>query len=113
MNGVDTSPRDMKAIIARYREIGLIGGLAFGGVVGVMVAGPNFREWSWLRSVVTIAGSVGIGGLLGYIAGEIAVAGLGAGPDGVIHDGSEHSPHTPGLDASGGDSGDGGGGGDP
>jgi len=77
-----------------------------------MIAGPNFREWSWMRSLVTIVGSLGVGALLGYIAGEIAVAGLAGGPGGgggVASSGTEHSSSVNGLDASGG--GDGGGGG--
>lgn len=87
-NSIDTSPRDVSAIEARYRAIGLFGGLFIGAMVGVMVAGPNFREWSGLRSLATILGAFGVGGVLGYIAGEIAISNLTAGPaPGVAADG--------------------------
>ena len=79
MNSVETSPRDVKAIVDRYKTIGLLGGLFLGGVTGVMVAGPNFPEWSGARSLLTIFGSVGLGGLIGYFAGEIAAASLVSG----------------------------------
>lgn len=112
MSSVDTSPRDVKAIVARYKAMGLIGGLFLGAVAGVMIAGPNFREWSGMRSLVTIAGSLGIGAIAGYFAGELAVGGHASGSGAGIHSGSGDSSETSGLDASGGGSGDGGGGGD-
>jgi hypothetical protein len=82
MSSVDTSPRDVKAIIERYRAIGLYGGIFLGAVVGVMVVGPNLSEWSGSRSLLTIFGSIALGALVGYIAGEIAVASItsGSGP---------------------------------
>ena len=108
-DNLDTAPRDVSAVIARYKSIGFFGGLFLGAIVGVMVTGPNFGEWSWVRSLVTIAGSTAVGGLAGYIAGEVAVGGLAAGPGSGVSSGS--GGHS---DATGGNGGasDGGGGGD-
>src|SRR5690348_17065948 len=104
MSSVDTSPRDVKAIIARYKAIGLFGGLFLGAMVGVMIIGPNMRDWSWARSLATFLGAAILGGIAGYFAGELALGGSSAGPgSGVSADSSGHS-HTPGLDASGGGS---------
>jgi hypothetical protein len=105
MSSIDTSPRDVKAIADRYKSIALFGGIFLGGVVGVMVVGPNFREWTGMRSLLTIVGSVGLGGLAGYLAGEIAVATLASGGGPGLGGGAGDG----GVDGGGG-SGDGGGG---
>ena len=117
MSSIDTSPRDVSSIIERYRTIGVVGGLFLGAIVGVMVAGPNFREWSWVRSLTTIGGSTIVGVVAGYIASEIAVGGLAGGPGhGLSSDegaGSDDSHSEGGASAGdGGSGGDGAGGAD-
>ena len=117
MSSVDTSPRDVNAVIARYKAIGLFGGLFLGAIVGVMIIGPNLRDWWWARSLATFLGAASLGSIAGYFAGELALGGAGAGPGSALSTDGEGHSHTPGLDASGdfgggGSSGDGGGGGD-
>jgi hypothetical protein len=109
MSNVDSSPRDVNAIITRYKSIGFFGGLFLGGVVGVVAAGPHFAEWSGFRSVVTILGGFGVGGLIGYIAGEIAIGSQASGAFSGIGGGGGDGSST--GDSGGGDSGGGGGGG--
>jgi len=106
MGSIETSPRDVNAIVNRYKSIGLFGGFFLGGIVGIMVAGPRFHEWSAVRSMLTIFGSLALGSLIGYVAGEIAVASLASGPGSGLAGGSD------GGVGDGGGSGDGGGGGD-
>ena len=109
MGSTETSPRDVNAIIERYKSIGLFGGLFLGGVIGVIVAGPRFHEWSAARSTLTILGSLLLGAFLGYVAAEIAVGSLLSGPGSGIAGGSDGGG---GDGHSGGDGGgDGGGGG--
>lgn len=110
MGSIDTSPRDVKAIVVRYKTIGLLGGVFLGAVVGIMVAGPNFREWTEIRSLSTILGSIAVGGLIGYIAGEIAVASQASGCGPGIAGGAGGGGGGSGVDCeSGGDGGGGGG----
>ena len=65
----ETSSRDANAIVNRYKLIGLFGGLFLGGIVGIMVAGPHFHDWPAAQS-----------GLIGYVAGEIALGSQASGP---------------------------------
>ena len=107
MSDVDTSARDATAVIVRYKKIGLFGGLFLGAVVGIMVAGPKFGEWSSARSMLTILGSTGVGALIGYIAGEIATVSLASGTGPGIGGGTSSGGISGGGHGDGG--GDGGG----
>ena len=86
-----------------FENRGFLYGLAFGAAIGVLIAGPHFREWSFLASVGMILGC-GVGfGLLGYVAIAIAYGSAAGGfgtSSGIGGDGS-----------ASGDGGDGGGGG--
>lgn len=76
----ETSSRDANAIVNRYKLIGLFGGLFLGGIVGIMVAGPHFHDWPAAQSILTIVGALALGGLIGYVAGEIALGSQASGP---------------------------------
>ena len=98
--------RDASAIVSRYRLIGLCGGLFFGGIVGIASAGPHFHDWSTVRSMLTIVGALALGGLIGYVAGEIAIASLASGPGSGFPggaDGSGGGEHGGGGDGGGDD----------
>jgi uncharacterized membrane protein YeaQ/YmgE (transglycosylase-associated protein family) len=107
MESINTSPRDVSAIIKRYRSNGLFGGLFFGVLVGIVVAGPHFHEWSAERSMLTIIGSLIVGGLVGYLAGEIAIASLSSGPGSGLAGGSDSGAAGSGESSGGGDGGEG------
>lgn len=64
----------------RYQTYGLFGGAALGGVVGVLVSGPNFFVWTLAQSIGVIAGSVIGAAAIGYLFVGLAVGGL-AGSD--------------------------------
>lgn len=99
------SKRRAAAVVERYRSIGLLGGLLVGGVAGVMIAGPNLREWSFLKSAVTVLGCFSLGGLLGYGAAALVI-GTEASPGIAVLSGDSSA----GSDGdSGGDGGGGGG----
>lgn len=93
--------------LRRLRNYGFRYGLALGGVVGVILAGPHFQEWPFFTSLGVILGC-GIGaGVLGHLAIAM-VYGSAASGFGVASCGS-----IGGSDSGGGDGGgDGGGGGD-
>src|SRR5258706_1893801 len=112
MGSIETSPRDVNAIVNRYKSIGLFGGLFLGAVVGIMVAGPHFHEWSAARSMLTIFGSLALGGLIGYVAGEIAVASLASGPGSGFAGGDGGGGGGSGVGGGDGGGGGGDGGGD-
>ena len=65
--------------VRRYTTYGLFGGGAFGGVVGVLLSGPNFFVWSLAQSAGVITGlAVGVA-LVGYLFVGLLVGGLAAG----------------------------------
>jgi hypothetical protein len=113
MSSTDTSPRDAIAIVERYRSIGLVGGLFVGGLAAAMIGGPHFSDWSMTRSLVTLLGSVALGGLIGYIAAEIAIASQASGPGLGDADGHSENPGHSGDGGSEGGTGDGASSGDP
>jgi hypothetical protein len=65
--------------IKRFRQYGFTGGFSLGAIVGFMVAGPHFHEWSFVRSASTILGSGVVLGFLGFLAIVIAYGSLVAG----------------------------------
>jgi len=100
------------AVVKRYEGYGLIAGLGLGALVGVLFAGPHFRDWPAAGSLLAILGG-GVGGaLIGYLAVAIFIGslvhgpGIGEGGGADISQGG-NSSHGNG----GGGSGDGGGGG--
>ena len=100
-----------QSVLRRFESHGLWIGLGLGLLTGVLVSGPNFREWAAQTSFwVTFACTLG-GGVIGYFAGTIAAASLAQGPGGGFGGSGDRGIHS--ADGDGGSSagGDGGGGG--
>ena len=84
-----------------FENYGSIYGLLLGLVVGVLIAGPHFREWPFFASLATMVGGGSVGALIGHVAIALAHGSVAGGHIGVG-----------GGAVSGGDAGgDGGGGG--
>jgi hypothetical protein len=101
-------------VVYSYATYGLFGGLLFGLLIGLFISGPNFAEWSALRSVLVIFGSGFVGGLLGYVLPSLAVGSTAGGSGAGVYSSDSFSDggtgaHDSGGCDSGGDSGDGGG----
>lgn len=77
---------------------------------GVIVAGPHYNEWPDVRPMLTVVGSLFLGGVVGYPGGEMAVASIASGPGPGSAEGSDGGAGG-GGESGGGDGG--GGGGDP
>ena len=65
-----------KNTIDKYQTYGLFGGAALGGVVGVLVSGPNFFVWTPAQSIGVIAGFAIAAAAIGYLLAGLAVGGL-------------------------------------
>jgi len=98
------------SVIDAFCNYGLIGGIAIGAVLGVCFAGPHFREWGLLESVLRIALWSGGLGALGWIA--VGLAHGSAGGIGYTPYGAANDPVGGGGSGSGGCDAGGGGGGD-
>ena len=66
--------------IGGFQTYGLFGGAALGGVVGVLVSGPNFFVWSPVQSIGVIAGFTIGAAAIGYLFVGLAAGGF-AGSD--------------------------------
>jgi hypothetical protein len=73
-------------------------GLTIGLVVGVIISGPNFHDWSPVTSFLVIAACTIGGAVIGYFAGAIGASST-AGSNIDLGSGHEFGGH------SGGDSG--------
>ena len=96
------SAQDKVNTLKRYRSYGLWGGLSLGIFMGVVVGGPQFREWEnplseWGTLIVACAA---VGSIVGFFF--LGFLSPGAGSDDV---GCESSTESAGGD----DCGDGGG----
>ena len=68
-----------KTNLRAFENYGFIYGLTLGGVVGVVVVGPHFHEWSFFVCLGIILGC-GIGiGVLGHLAVAIAYGSTASG----------------------------------
>lgn len=65
-------------VLRRYSDYGLMGGLAGGFVVGLVVSGPRFYEWPVTLSTAVVFGAGAIGALIGW--GFAGAVGSVAGP---------------------------------
>ena len=100
-------------VVYSYASYGLLGGLLLGLLIGLFISGPNFAEWSALRSVFVIFCSGFVGGLLGYVLPSLAVGSIagGAGAGAYSSDsGSDGGSGSHDSGSCGGDGGDCGGG---
>jgi hypothetical protein len=93
-----------KSSLRIFENNGFVYGLGLGAVIGVVVAGPHFREWSLFTSFGTIFGwGVGIG-ILGYFAIAIAFGSASGGFGGASDIGDDNSLND-GMDGGSGDGG--------
>lgn len=77
---------------------GLLYGSLLGALVGVLIAGPHFSDWSIQKILAAIAVSSALIGMTGHFAICIVIAALSAGPN--LHDYSdEQSSSTEGQQA--------------
>jgi hypothetical protein len=98
-------------VVYSYASYGLLGGLLLGLLTGIFISGPNFAEWSALRSVLVMFGSGFIGGLLGYVIPSLAVGSTAGGAGAGSYSSGSGSDGGSGGHGSGGCGGDGGDGG--
>jgi hypothetical protein len=96
-------------VLRRYEGYGLLGGLAIGLLIGVLIAGPHFFEWPVGESLVAVFGSAALCAGIGWLALGIEVGTLARG--GVAWDGTYGADISSGGGDCGG-GGFGGGGGD-
>jgi hypothetical protein len=90
-------------VLRRYEGYGLLGGLAIGLFLGVLLSGPHFFEWPVGQSLTVVFGSAAVCAGIGWVA-----LGIGAG---TLARGGVASDGIYGADMSSG-GGDFGGGGD-
>lgn len=98
-----------KKVLNKYTTYGLIVGLFFGLVTGILISGPNFSVWPVSSSLLAIVGSGAGGALHGFLLPGLAFGFVAGGP----HDENNSttaSDGNPGTSDSGGCSGDGDGG---
>jgi flagellar motor component MotA len=70
-----------RRVLAKYEGYGLLGGFVAGLIVGVLLSGQHFKEWSALELFLVVGGGAAAGALGGFLAVTIGavVAGLGDG----------------------------------
>lgn len=64
----------------KYRRRGGVGGLGLGLLVGVLVSGPHFYEWSPTLTAAVIFGGASVGAAIGWFFASAVVGFLGSGP---------------------------------
>ena len=78
----------VRAAQTTSRSTGLVAGLGLGLAVGVLIAGPHFRDWSALTSVALILACAGLGALVGYLMTAASAHPIpGAGADTALAEG--------------------------
>lgn len=95
-----------KPNLRSFENNGFLYGLGLGGVVGVIAAGPHFREWPLFATFGVIAGCcIGLG-ILGYFAIAIAHGSVAGGYSGTsgIGDSAQLNDNTDGGHGDGGGS---------
>jgi hypothetical protein len=77
-----------RRVLTRYEGYGLVAGFAAGLLLGVLLSGPHFKEWSALQSFLVVAGGAALGSLTGFLAVWIVMGSLaGGGAGGSIGSG--------------------------
>jgi NhaP-type Na+/H+ or K+/H+ antiporter len=61
-----TKPSPAQITIKRYKAYGLVGGAAFGVLIGLLLSGPRFYEWPLLLTLAVIAACTIVGVLMGW-----------------------------------------------
>lgn len=92
-------------MLQRYKGYGLLVGLALGLLVGVLVSGPHFYEWSVAASLAVICGCAAGGAFIGWVALALAAGSVagGGGGGGAWGAGRSASDASAGGEAGGGD----------
>jgi hypothetical protein len=70
-----------------FKNNGFVYGLPVGALVGVLIAGPHFYEWSAWKSLATILGCCAGTGILGYFAIALAYGSEATGSNVVVNSG--------------------------
>jgi hypothetical protein len=65
--------------LRRYKQYGLVGGIALGLLLGVLLSGPHFFEWSFGLSLAVISGCMAGCAAMGWFATAIATGSLAGG----------------------------------
>jgi hypothetical protein len=66
MNNTLTKPSHAQHTIKRYQGYGLVGGAAFGVLMGLLLSGPRFYEWPVPLTLVVVAACTAFGSLVGW-----------------------------------------------
>jgi len=92
-------------VLRRYQGYAAWGGAIFGAAVSIIVIGPRISEWSnaLMALAAIVAGSGGIGALIGYLFVSIIIGSQSAGPGG-----GAFGAGADGSSGAGSDGGDGG-----
>jgi len=100
------SVEDNLKALRRYRSYGLWGGLFFGTMVGIVIGGPQFREWenpvsTWATMIASCAA---VGAIVGFFFLGLVPQSTGTG---FYDAGSGSGVDSGGSDSGGSDSGGG------
>jgi hypothetical protein len=72
-------------VLRRYEGYGLLGGVAIGLLLGVLLSGPHFFEWPVVQSLAVVFGSAALCAGIGWVAlGSAAgtlISGAGMAPE--------------------------------
>lgn len=108
MKSIETREAIGKPVVRKYERYGLLGGLAVGLFIGVLISGPHFYEWPAGLSLAVIFGCAAGSAGIGWLAPAIAVGSLaGGGAWGAGHYGAADNSSS-GGDGGGSGVGDGG-----
>lgn len=95
-----------QAAARKYGGYGLFGGVALGLLVGILISGPHFDEWSASASLAIVLACAAGGALMGWLCLGIASGGVAHGvPWGGGHAAGGEVPGA-GENSGGGDGGD-------
>lgn len=79
------------AVVPTFENNGLLYGALLGALVGVVIAGPHFNDWSIQKILASVAVLSAVIGAAGHLAVWIAYAAIAAGPG--PHDDEEEEPN--------------------
>ncbi len=91
-------PTDNVTHPATYENNGLLYGAFLGALVGVLIAGPHFADWSIEKILAAIAASSAVLGMTGYFVMSIIFAGLSEGLGQASFDNDDEPDSSSGAD---------------
>lgn len=68
MGAYVSSKTSAQLVVRKYQGYGLFAGASLGIVIGILLSGPHFFEWSAGESLEVILGCAAIGAWVGWIA---------------------------------------------